>query len=138
MNSKRILSAIAVLALTVGCAWASTSVSAAAGFTVIPDQEAVQIVGSGRACTDEVQAEGWYWCDGQWMVSDPLPYEECGGNFVVTSGIWACEDAPSGECYADIPKWMYYWCPCQWFPEYETCSPNNDWHTSEFWAYSCQ
>lgn len=45
MNIQRILFAVVVLALTVGCTWAATQASDTAGFSVIPDNEAAQILG---------------------------------------------------------------------------------------------
>jgi hypothetical protein len=136
MNSKRILSVIVVLSLVVGCAWASTETSGTAGFIVIPDEEAAQIVGGdGRACNTQVQIEGWWWCDGTWMGSDPLPEWDCSGQFTYIYERWVCGDAPSGECYE---TWMtgQAWCACQWYPEYQNCSPNNDWSWTEVLA--CQ
>jgi len=132
MNSKRILSAVVVLALAVGCAWGST----AASFTVIPDKEAVQIVGgSGKACNIQTQIEGWWWCDGTWMGSDPVPEGDCNGTFIYIYERWVCGDAPSGECY-NIPMILMLYCPCQWFAEYQNCSPNNNWQG--WWGYACQ
>jgi hypothetical protein len=51
MNIKGILLGVVVFVLTAGYAWGATEVSCTAGFTVVPDNEAAQIVGgAGWAC----------------------------------------------------------------------------------------
>jgi hypothetical protein len=135
MNTKKMLLAVGMLILLAGL---NNRAASEAAFAVIPDKEAVQIVGgSGRACNVQVQIEGWYWCDGTWMDNPPLPEEDCwGGQFTYLYEYWVCGDAPSGQCEDNIEMWIVVWCPCEWFPEYQNCSPNNDW--DGYWGYACQ
>jgi hypothetical protein len=136
MNSKRILSAVVILALAVGCAWGSTETSGTHGFAVIPDNEAVRIVGgSGRACNIQTSIEGWYWCDGTYENDPPLPEWDCWGSLTYFYERWACGDAPSGECY-ETQMILSLDSSCVWYPEYETCAPDNNWHPT--YVQACQ
>lgn len=119
MNMNRILFAVVVLALMVGCVWASTETASTAGFTVIPDNEAAQIVGgSGRQCNTLL----W-----------PLMYWPCGRTpetcveTYVFNVAWQCGDAPSGVC-DDIETDCWYVAPCAWYGDTESgeCGQSGD------------
>ena len=138
MDTKRVLSAVVVLTLTVGCAWASTEVSRTAGFTVVPDNEAAQIAGGsdGRACNIMTQDYHWYWCDGTYNEVNPLPEWDCYGSLTVFFERWACGDAESGQC--ENNQYLIGWCSCScvWYPESQSCSTDGYWSEYDVWA--CQ
>ena len=112
MNIKRILLAVVVLALTVGCAWASTEASAAAGFAVVPDNEAAQIIGG----------DGWTCTYLEWSAGyAPCGYtEETCSQWYDFFEVWRCESADSGECYESVVVGLRYG-NCAWDPEFEVC-----------------
>jgi hypothetical protein len=111
MNIKGILLAVVVLALTVGCTWAATEASGTAGFAVIPDNEAVQILGGvGRQCNVLYSSEDYYPCG--------YTEEDC-NVWVYTYEVWQCGWAPSGECDDSAYVTGWRWGGCIWYPEVE-------------------
>ncbi|MCI0484395.1 MAG: hypothetical protein L0Y78_07420, partial [candidate division NC10 bacterium] len=92
MNIQRILLAVAVLALTVGCTWAATEASDTTGFAVIPDSEAAQIRGGlGWDCNDLKWTFDYSLCD-EYGTEEDCTY------WVIQYETWGCEPAPSGQC----------------------------------------
>lgn len=115
--------AVVVLALTVGWAWASTEISSTAGFTLVPDKEAAQVVGGqGRTCTDLYWTNMWFDC----IESG----DSCGESYWFFE-TWGCEDAPSGICPEGY-KVGWIWCYCQGEPP--NCSPDGNWYPCYVWA----
>lgn len=115
MNMQRILFAVAVLALTVGCTWGATQASDTAGFAVIPDNEAAQIRGGlGWTCTREQWPDELYPCD------DYESQEEC-TYWTLFYRTWECELADSGQCDDSAIVIGFSWGPCVWSPEYGDC-----------------
>jgi hypothetical protein len=114
MNIQRSLFAVAVLALTVGCTWGTTEAFDTAGFTVIPDNEAAEILGG----------VGWACNELQW----PEHFErECGGAQAECS-YWLywyethkCGTALSGQCDDSVIVIGFSWGDCVWWPEFEFC-----------------
>jgi hypothetical protein len=137
MNGKRIVFALVVLALTIGCAWGATGISATGGFAVVPDKEAVQIIGGdGKTCTHMIQEYHWFWCDGTYMDIPPASPDCDGGYLSVYPERWECEDAPSGECDDSNLMDGLYFCQCHWYAESQTCEVDGEWQ--RWVVYACQ
>lgn len=113
MNIQKTLFAVAVLALMVGCTWAATEASGAAGFAVIPDNEAAQILGGvGWACNTKQWDNEFYPCG--------ETEEDC-SVWVLFYETWQCGDAPSGECYENTIVTGLSWGACAWNAEFGYC-----------------
>ncbi len=113
MNTKRILLAGIVLALTVGCTWAATEASATAGFAVIPDNEAAQILGGlGWACNTLQWPEEFYPCG--------ATEEDC-STWTLFYETWQCGPADSGQCDDSGLVIGLSWGACAWDPEFGSC-----------------
>jgi len=122
MDAKRILLASMVLVLTFGCTWAATQASGTAGFAVIPDDEAAQIVGGdGYVC----DLEHALWPDIRRYCFNNGSQTACGTDdwdWLIPR--YGCVPAESGEC----PTYylvVYEWGDCGWYPEYEGCVPTS-------------
>ncbi len=113
MNIQRILLAVVVLVLTVGCTWAATEASGTAGFAVVPDNEAAQILGGlGWTCTQQRQESRFYPCG---ETEGECTY------WVIQYETWECEVAPSGECDESGIVIGFSWGACAWNPEFGYC-----------------
>jgi hypothetical protein len=112
MNAKRILLAGMVLVLTGACAWAATEASGNAGFAVIPDNEAAQILGGlGWACNTKQWDSAFYGCGDTGDCSYWILFYET----------WQCGPADSGECDDSGLVTGMSWGACTWYPEYQLC-----------------
>jgi len=113
MNIKRILLAVVVLTLTVGCTWAATEASGTGGFAVIPDNEAVQILGGYGWQCNTLQWPEDYW---------PCGYteEDC-STWVYWYETWQCGPAASGQCDDSGLVIGLRWGGCVWDPVLEVC-----------------
>jgi hypothetical protein len=123
---NRILLAVVVLALMVGCVWASTETASAAGFTVIPDNEASQMIGGdgvGYECNQMCWPTFHVTCEeeSQSMCSDAYAFNETR----------MCGYTGSGQCYEEQTV-VGWWAECEWTNE---CHQVGDWQ--EFWGTTC-
>jgi len=128
MNINRILLAVVVLALTVGCTWAATEASGNAAFPVIPHNEAAQILGGdGWQCNVLVWDANYYPCGST--------EEDC-SVWVYTFETRQCGWAPSGECDDSAVVLGLVWGYCVWNPQGAgDCSPDGTWW--EVPVYGC-
>jgi hypothetical protein len=118
MKTKRSLSVGMVLVLAVTCVWTSAEPFYTAGFTVIPDNEAEQILGGGgRVCDLSHPSTTEFF----------VPCMDNGDGTGCLYGYWVyqmarykCTDAESGECYEYYMPYLEYG-ECGWSPEAETC-----------------
>ena len=114
MNTKMVLSVLAVLALTVGCAWAATEIS---GFTAVPESEAAQIVGG-----DGVGYECFLTSPMFYLPCSSEPQSQCSTAYAFNP-TYTCAYTGSGECY-DQPTIVGWWAECEWTNE---CQQSGDW-----------
>jgi hypothetical protein len=127
MNAKMVLSVLAVLALTVGCAWAATELS---GFTAVPESEAAQIVGGdgpGYECDytpgHEIGGpERYYPCTNSHDPNNPGCAE---GAWCYVMARYGCVWKGSGECYMNTWPYIEYGA-CAWDAETGACVPDGE------------
>jgi hypothetical protein len=123
MNIKGILLAVVVLALMVGCTWAAPE----AGFAVVPDNEAGQIVGGfGYQCT------GVRWPFAIWNCGD----DQACDIWVVWFAVGQCAPALSGECDDTQLMLGLIWGDCAQDPDTGACSPDGSYWEAD--VYGCQ
>ncbi|MCX5646845.1 MAG: hypothetical protein NTZ17_19530 [Phycisphaerae bacterium] len=117
MNTKKILSAVVVLALTVGRVWASAETSSAPCFTAVPESEAALIVGG-----DGVGYECFLTSPMIYLPCSSEPQSQCSTAYAFDP-TYTCAYTGSGQCY-DEPTIIGWYAECEWT---NACQQVGDW-----------
>ncbi len=126
MNIQRTLFAAVVLALMFGCTWAATEASDTAGFAVIPDNEAGQIIGGDGVGYECLLGYPRFYLP----CEDETQQSQCSTAYAFNA-MYYCAYTGSGECY-DMPTIVGWWADCEWT---DKCQQSGGWQP--FWGTDC-